>query len=100
MRLAFLWWWGRAEEIYPYWRDGLRAAIEEIGKNNDVDIYLGETIPEKDYDCYLMWGDSNCPAISAKDFLTSLITVNKLAVGATCIPVYTACLPLKLTAES
>lgn len=63
MRIAFMWWWGRAEEIYPYWRDGLRAAIEHIGRDHEVDIWLGEVKPNEDYDAYLIWGDSNCPAI-------------------------------------
>lgn len=63
MTLAFLWYWNRSEEIYPYWRDGLRAAIEEIGKTHDVVLFLGEHLPQEDYDCYLLWGDSNCPAI-------------------------------------
>lgn len=63
MKLAFSWWWNRAEEIYPYWRDGLRAAIEEIGKNHEVDMYLGEVPPreEENYEAILFWGDSNCP---------------------------------------
>ena len=64
MRIAFLWWFSAAEEIYDYWRDGLRAAIEEIGKTNDVEVYLGEYEPEGEFDAYLIWGDSNCPVIS------------------------------------
>lgn len=64
-KLCFLWYWGGAEKIYPLWRDGLRAAIEEIGKTCDIDIILGEKIPEDTYDSYLIWGDSNCPAIDA-----------------------------------
>lgn len=63
MKFAFLWWWGRAEEIYPYWRDGLRRAIEIIGKEHEVDIILGEHVPEENYNAYLIWGDSNCEAI-------------------------------------
>lgn len=63
MKLAFIWWWDKAEPTYPLWRDGLRAAIEVIGKDNDVDVVLGEFIPEEEYDAYLIWGDSNCPAI-------------------------------------
>jgi len=63
MRLAVVWWFNKAEEIWPYYRDGLRAAIEEIGKDHDVDWLLGEHEPPSDYDAYLIWGDSNCPAI-------------------------------------
>jgi glycosyltransferase involved in cell wall biosynthesis len=61
--LCFLWYWGGAEETYPAWRDGLRAALEILGRENDVEIVLGEKIPDGQYDAYLIWGDSNCPAI-------------------------------------
>ena len=61
MKIAFIWWWDMAEQFYPYWRDGLRAAIEHIGKDNDVDFYLGTKPPEEEYDAILFWGDSNCP---------------------------------------
>jgi hypothetical protein len=61
MKLSFVWWWGRASEIYPNWRDGLRGAIEEISKTNHVDIYPDERIPTNTYDAILLWGDSNCP---------------------------------------
>lgn len=63
MTLAFLWWWNRAGEIYPFWRDGLRSALETIGINNQVDIFLGEKMPDREFDAYLLWGDSNCAAI-------------------------------------
>lgn len=63
MKLAFVWWWGKAPEYYDRWRDGLRAAIQTIGVNNEVDIILGEQVPEDAYDCILIWGDSNCPLI-------------------------------------
>lgn len=63
-RLAFLWWWGGAQKTYPLWRDGLRAAIEEIGKTCEVEIYAGEYLPDEEYDAYLIWGDSNCPVIT------------------------------------
>ena len=49
-KIAFLWYWGRANKIYLLWRDGLRAAIEHIGRSHDVDIYLGEHIPEEEID--------------------------------------------------
>ena len=67
MKLAFLWWWGGAEETYDYWRDGLRRAIEIIGQEHDVDVILGEHFPEEKYDAYLLWGDSNCSAFGYFD---------------------------------
>lgn len=64
-RLAFLWNFEKAPEIYPYWRDGLRAAVEEIGRDNDVDIYLGEDCHSIDagYDAILFWSDSSDPIV-------------------------------------
>lgn len=64
-KLAFIWDFNRAKEIYSYWRDGLRAAIEEIGKTYDVDVYLGEDYKQinEEYDAFLLWCDSNCEVI-------------------------------------
>lgn len=59
MKIALVWWWDKAEETEPYWRDGLRAAMEYIGENHDVDILLGEQQPQEDYDAVIYWGDSN-----------------------------------------
>ena len=60
-KLCFVWTFDKAKEIWPYYRDGLRAALETLGETNDVDIYLGEDYKniEEDYDAYLIWGDSN-----------------------------------------
>lgn len=65
MKIAFIWNFVKAKEIYPKWRDGLRTAIEEIGKTNDVDIYLGDDYKKMDeeYDAILLWTDSNDPII-------------------------------------
>lgn len=62
-KIAFIWYWNRASEILPNWRDGLRAAVEVISKEHQVDWYLDEKLPEDTYDAYLIWGDSNCAAI-------------------------------------
>lgn len=70
MKIAILWYWEKAEEIYPYWRDGLRGAIEHIGKNHEVDMYLGEVEPEGTYDAIIFWGDSNCPFFDKLDKYT------------------------------
>lgn len=63
MKIAFLWHWNRASEIYPLWRDGLRAAMEIIGQYHEVKWYLDESIPPDTFDAYLIWGDSHCAAI-------------------------------------
>src|SRR3990167_9000715 len=67
--IAFLWYWSRAKWAFPRWRDGLRAAIDEIAKTNEVDIILGEYLPNQQYDYYLLWGDSNCIGINDVDIL-------------------------------
>lgn len=69
MKIAFIWYWGRASEIYDDWRDGLRAAMEEIGKTNQVSWFFDETAPEPrdNFDAIILWGDSNCPLIKYLD---------------------------------
>lgn len=67
MRIAFVWYWNRAMEIAPNWRDGLRAALEELGNRHSVDIFLGEIEPLDEYDFILFWGDSNCPFFDKLD---------------------------------
>ena len=63
LHIAFVWFWDRASEIIPNWRDGLRAAIEIIAKDHDVEWFLDCKIPspKDDWDFILFWGDSNCP---------------------------------------
>lgn len=61
MRIAFVWYWERASEIYPNWRDGLRAAIEEIAKKHEVVWFLDKKIPSpsEHWDGVIFWDDSN-----------------------------------------
>ncbi len=65
-KIAFVWYWGRASEIYDDWRDGLRAAMEEIAKTNQVSWFFDETVPNRqdDFDAIILWGDSNCRFIN------------------------------------
>lgn len=60
MKISFVWFWDRASEILPNWRDGLRAAIEIIEKDHQVDWYLDKKLPNpSEYDFILVWDDSN-----------------------------------------
>ena len=36
-KIAFIWYWDRASEIKPNWRDGLRSALEIIEKKHTTD---------------------------------------------------------------
>lgn len=54
MKIQAVWEWDRAKEIYPLWRDGLRAATEIL----DIEWKLNEP-PDKDCDWILTWCDSN-----------------------------------------
>lgn len=65
MKTAFIWNFERAVEIFPYWRDGVKAAIEVIGKTHEVEYFLGDDYKNIDesYDAYLFWTDSNDPVI-------------------------------------
>lgn len=61
MRIGFVWYWDRASETYPNWRDGLRAAIEEIGKEHEVVWFFDKKIPSpsEHWDGVIFWDDSN-----------------------------------------
>ncbi len=67
LKISIIWYWNKASQILPNWRDGLRAAIEVIGETHDVDFFLDERVPSLDekYDAVLVWGDSNCPFLRA-----------------------------------
>ena len=67
MKIAFVWYWSRATEIFNSWRDGLRGALEEMGKEHQVDIYLGEVEPPNEYDAIIFWSDSNCALFEKLD---------------------------------
>lgn len=59
MKLAIVWWWDKSSEVYPNWRDGLRAAIEVIGKKHSVEWYFDKQAPLQGQDFILLWDDSN-----------------------------------------
>lgn len=60
LNIAFVWHWKQAPEVFPNWRDGLRGAIEIIGKKHKVHWSLGEKLPKGNkYDFILFWDDSN-----------------------------------------
>lgn len=61
MKIAFVWYWDKASETYPNWRDGLRAAVEEIGKEHEVFWFLDKQVPnpEEHWDGLIFWDDSN-----------------------------------------
>lgn len=66
-KIAFIWSFPKAKEIFPYWRDGLRKALEIIAQTHVVHIYMGEdcfNVP-KTYDAYLFWNDSADPVIDS-----------------------------------
>jgi hypothetical protein len=61
LKIAFLWYFDKASQVYDNWRDGLRAALEVIEKDHQVTYFLDKTVPdpEDDYDFILFWDDSN-----------------------------------------
>lgn len=64
MKIAFIYYFDKASWIFPNWRDGHRAAIEEIAKKHEVEWFLDKKLPEDPYkfDFILIWDDSNTPA--------------------------------------
>lgn len=69
MKIAFIWYWDKASEVYPSWRDGLRAAMEEIAREHDVKWFLDKTVPnpEDHIDALIFWDDSNSAFFSQLD---------------------------------
>ena len=60
MKIAFIWWFDQASGIFQNWRDGLRAAMEEIEKKHEIGWYLDKTMPDPgDSDFLLFWSSSN-----------------------------------------
>lgn len=68
-RIAFVWNFSKAKEIYKNWRDGHRAAIEEIGQKHHVEWYFGEEHLGPNgpnlvqFDFLLFWTDATDPII-------------------------------------
>lgn len=65
MRICFIWYWNRASEISPNWRDGYTACVEELGKEHDIDVYMDEDLPDpaEPYDFIWLWADPNSPVL-------------------------------------
>ena len=40
MKVAIIWYFDKASWVFPNWRDGHRAAIEEIGKKHEIKWFL------------------------------------------------------------
>lgn len=59
MKIAIIWWFDKAKEILPLWRDGHRAAFEELAKYHDVDFIPEKRLPNYQPDFLLFWDDSN-----------------------------------------
>ncbi len=59
MNIDVIWYFDKAKWVYPKWRDGLKAAMEIIGKKHNVRWHLGTeiAIPE-DSDFILNWDNS------------------------------------------
>lgn len=60
-KLAFVWFWDQASSVFPNWRDGLRGALDLVGREYDISWFFDKTIPlESDgFDFILFWDDSN-----------------------------------------
>lgn len=66
MKIAFIWYFDKASQVYDNWRDGLRAAIEILGKKHKVSWFLDKNLPDPEdkYDFYIVWDDSNTDSIN------------------------------------
>lgn len=61
MRLAFVWPWDGAKAVRPLVQDGLMTAMDIIGKEHQVDWFMGGDEPPDNYDWILVWGVSSVP---------------------------------------
>ena len=61
LKISVIWYFDKASEIWPNWRDGFRAAWKEIAKTNEVDWYLDKHYPKPEDvgDFLYLWDDSN-----------------------------------------
>jgi hypothetical protein len=60
MKIAMLWFWDKASQVMPNYRDGLKAALEELVKQgHQVEWFLDKNIPLGKWDAVLFWDDSN-----------------------------------------
>ena len=60
MKVAIIWYFDKASWVFPNWRDGHRAAIEEIGKKHEIKWFLDKEMPKAgEYDFLLFWSSSN-----------------------------------------
>ena len=64
LKLAFIW-QTNSKDIFPFWQDGYRAALDIVGQKHDLDWYLGtfEELEKIDisskYDVLMFWGGSD-----------------------------------------
>ena len=60
MKIAIIWYWDKASWVFDNWRDGHRAAFEELAKKHHVGWYLDKTMPDPgECDFLLFWSSSN-----------------------------------------
>lgn len=64
MKINLLWWFDRAAWVWPNYRDGVKAAMEELERRGHAVKWCLGTEPQVDTDCdfILIWGDSRIPA--------------------------------------
>src|SRR5258708_10618980 len=61
LKIAIIWNFPKASWIWPNWRDGYRAAWEEIAKKHDVEWFLDGKFPnpKDNWDFICLWDDSH-----------------------------------------
>lgn len=97
MNIDFVWYFDKAEWVYPKWRDGLRAAMEIIGKDHNVRWHLGTdvSIPD-DSDFILNWDNSTSefiPQMSKYNVRKGLILTTDLGLNIEALRAYDVVFP-------
>lgn len=67
LKICIVWWFNGAEQVFPNWRDGHKAAFEELGKYHDVKFLVGKKLPNYQPDFLLFWDDSDSEMFSHLD---------------------------------
>jgi hypothetical protein len=72
MKIALVWYYNKASDIFLNWRDGVRGAVDELNKEHQVEWFLDKTLPteEDGFDVILIWDDSNTAAIQYLTWFT------------------------------
>jgi len=97
MNIDVVWYFNKAEWVFPKWRDGLRAAFEIIEKKHNVRWHLGLDIEiPDDSDFILNWDNSTSefiPQLSKYEARKGLVLTTNLGLNVEALRAYDVVFP-------